>query len=193
MPRKDDDEEEKEDSMASFRTQLAALNPVPPDNDIPSTPSTAAVDVNVNITPSKQPKAIHAILAWGFANGRETGWRAKDLGVDGEKNAERIKPSARFQSLLCQDVRELNGYLAAKPEVNHHNERHAGTHKFIARKNNEVNPISFLSPGTACINTLRVIETSMDCPPIRHPITTQCRKSRGSKGPAHREEPIYGT
>ena len=125
--------------MASF--QMA-------DNGMPPLPSTAAVNgnvyVNVSInTPKKQPKAIHAILEWGYANGRESGWRAKDLGVDGEKGADRIKPSARYQSLLCQDVRELNGYLAAKPEVNHHNERHAEINKFVARENNEVNPITF--------------------------------------------------
>ena len=126
MPRKDDEEQEQEDSMTSFQTQLVALKPVLADNDMPPLPSTAAVNgnvyVNVSInTPKKQPKAIHAILEWGYANGRESGWRAKDLGVDGEKGADRIKPSARYQRLLCRDVRELNGYLAAKPEVNHHN------------------------------------------------------------------------
>jgi hypothetical protein len=90
-------DKDKGDSMASFQNQLAALNPVPPDNDMPPPPSTAAIDVivntsasasasaNANISPSKQPKAIHAILEWGYANGRETGWRAKDLGVDRER------------------------------------------------------------------------------------------------------------
>jgi hypothetical protein len=45
---------------------------------------------------------------------------------------------------LCQDdVRELNGYLAAKPEVSRHNERQAGTNKFVARKNKDrINPIT---------------------------------------------------
>jgi hypothetical protein len=73
-------------------------------------PSTTAVK-----TPM-QPEAIHAILALGHTNGRGDGWRARDLGADGERGVgEKRKTSARFESLLCQDARELKGYLKEKP------------------------------------------------------------------------------
>jgi hypothetical protein len=97
--------------MVSFQTQLAALNPVHADNDMPSSrqpPSTAAA-LNANgsgetsapttTTPpstTKQPKGDTRHPNMGLCHG----WRPKDLGVDGEKGYNRIKPSDRFQSLL---------------------------------------------------------------------------------------------
>ena len=183
--------------MASF--QMA-------DNGMPPLPSTAALNGNGNgnvsiNTPKKQPKAIHAILEWGYANGRESGWRAKDLGVDGEKGADRIKPSDRYQRLLCRDVRELNGYLAAKPEVNHHNERHAETNKFVARekKRGQSYHVLVSIQGLGCWKELPFIsiETTSEIGKTQGGSSTQSnanqchRRPRSSKDPFHREKPLH--
>ena len=88
-------------------------------------------------TPAReeQPKAIHEVLKQGCTSGRRAGWRAKDLGVYGELQTD------RFRNFLIQDTKELQGYLAAKPESNQHTKDRARSGKFKPRKNVH-NPLS---------------------------------------------------
>ena len=74
----------------------------------------------------KQPDAIHEILTLWYGSNRRDGWRAKDLGVDRdrERGGSRKKSVSRLKKLLCQDVIELRGYLNDNPEVRHQNEWH---------------------------------------------------------------------
>jgi hypothetical protein len=82
-----------------------------------------------SVTARSQPEGINAILALGHGCDRGKGWRAKDLGVDGLK-----KTDEGFQRLMLYDTRELKGYLAAKPEANHHDDRNQGNHQFKKRQ-----------------------------------------------------------
>jgi hypothetical protein len=135
---------EPEQRVTTDMVPRGAARPVR-DRNLPSNfaqenvpPSLAAVNT------LEQPEAIHEILALGYAGRREGGWRAKDLGVDGEGNRRGRKSSDRFESLLCQDARELKEYLKDKPELSRYNERCAGNNKFKARKKNEFNPITLI-------------------------------------------------
>jgi len=67
----------------------------------------------------QSPRYLHEILSFGYSKNFAFGWRARELGFDPKID----KRSERFRSILCQDARELQGFLAATPKAGKHLER----------------------------------------------------------------------
>ncbi len=77
------------------------------------------------------PKRLHEILSMGYSKKYSRGWRARQFGFDPVTQ----KRSESFHMQLCQDARELVGYLSASPKTHLHNDREK-TGRFKVRKMN---------------------------------------------------------
>jgi len=90
---------------------------------------TILTDVTNNPKAKQKPDKLHLLLAWSCSRNYSKGWRARDAGVADAKRSD------RFRSLFLQDVKELQGYLSAKPETTHYQEKRKSGGKFKKRSN----------------------------------------------------------
>jgi len=89
----------------------------------------SAVEMKATAVDDDMPNHLHEILSMAYSKKYRRGWRARQLGFDPATQ----KRSESFCMRLCQDARELVGYLSAAPKTYIHHER-GKTGRFKVRK-----------------------------------------------------------
>jgi len=79
----------------------------------------SAVEMKAMTVDDDMPNHLHEILSMTYSKKYHKGWRACQLGFDPATQ----KQSESFCMRLCQDARELVGYLSATPKTYMHHER----------------------------------------------------------------------